>query len=87
MTVDAREALLANEPLTVKNSLGPKPAILLTGAHHSRELISIQMPLYSLLRLMHGLVHRKREIMNLLIQNKYYFIPIVNVDGVAEIER
>jgi hypothetical protein len=29
-----------------------KPAILLTGAHHSRELASIQMPLYSILRML-----------------------------------
>lgn len=87
LTLDAREYLLASEPLNIKNALTQKPAILLTGAHHSRELASIQMPLYSLLKLLHGMVHQQRETMNLLIQNKYYFIPIVNVDGVAEIEE
>lgn len=36
-------------------------AILLTGAHHSRELVSIQMPLYSILELLHGFVHNDPE--------------------------
>lgn len=34
-----------------------RKAILLTGAHHARELVSVQMPLYMLLDLLHGLVH------------------------------
>jgi hypothetical protein len=34
-----------------------KKAILMTGAHHSRELVSVQMPLFTILDLLHGLVH------------------------------
>ena len=41
--IDARASLGVN--------LLSKPAIMLTGAHHARELTSIQMPLYSVLRM------------------------------------
>jgi len=58
-----------------------KKAILMTGAHHSRELVSVQMPLYTILDLLHGLVHGDPEKIALLEQNKYFVIPVVNVDG------
>ena len=58
-----------------------KKAILMTGAHHSRELVSAQMPLYTILDLLHGLVHGEPEKIALLEQNKYFVIPVVNVDG------
>jgi murein tripeptide amidase MpaA len=56
-------------------------AILLTGAHHSRELVSVQMPLFSILKLLHGALHQDQESINLLRMNKYYVLPVVNVDG------
>lgn len=34
--------------------LNSKPAMFLTGAHHAREFMSTQMPLYSVLRMIHG---------------------------------
>ena len=58
-----------------------RKAILLTGAHHSRELVSVQMPLYTVLDMLHGLVHGREEAINLLKHNRYYVMPIVNVDG------
>lgn len=59
LTIDAREYLLRNLPLSDKSKVLNKPAILITGAHHPRELTSIQMPLFSVLRLLHGLIHHK----------------------------
>ena len=57
-------------------------------AHHSRELISVQMAFYQLLKLIHdGVVWKEEGALNLLQQNKYYFVPIVNADGVAYVER
>jgi len=58
-----------------------RKAILLTGAHHSRELVSVQMPMYSILNLLHGYVHGHPEKVQLLKKNKYYVIPVVNIDG------
>ena len=45
---------------------GDRKAILMTGAHHARELVSVQMPLYMLLDLLHGLVHQDPEKLILL---------------------
>lgn len=70
-----------------ENKVVNKPAILLTGAHHAREFMSTQMPLYSLLKMIHGATHNDERYKNMLTQNKYYIVPVVNVDGLAEIER
>jgi hypothetical protein len=46
------------------------------------------MPLYSVLKLLHGgVVHGEKHYVNMLIQNKYYVVPVVNVDGLAYIEH
>ena len=46
------------------------------------------MPLYSVLKLLHGgVVHGEKHYVNMLIQNKYYVVPVVNVDGLAYIEQ
>lgn len=39
------------------------------------------MPLYMVLNLLHGYVHRNPEKLILLGKNKYFIIPIVNIDG------
>ena len=58
-----------------------RKAILLTGAHHSRELVSVQMPLYMVVNLLHGYLHGVPETLLLLSRNKYFVLPMVNVDG------
>jgi murein tripeptide amidase MpaA len=63
-----------------------KPAILITGQHHSREVITSSMVLFSMLKMLHGAVHNNTRDLHLLMQNKYYIIPTVNVDGLAFIE-
>jgi murein tripeptide amidase MpaA len=71
----------------LKKHYGDQPAILLTGQHHAREHITASVVLFSLLKLLHGgVVWRSQEYVDLLLQNKYYVIPSVNVDGVAFIE-
>lgn len=59
-------------------------AFLATGATHARELASIQMPLFICLKLLyHGIVKKQERYVNMLRKNKFYFIPIVDVDGAA----
>lgn len=58
-----------------------KKAILLTGAHHSRELVSVQMPLYTTLEILHGLVHNDAEALGILRESQIFVIPVVNIDG------
>jgi len=39
------------------------PAILITGAHHARELITVQMVLFSILKLLQGgIVNNDEEV-------------------------
>lgn len=65
-----------------------EPAVMITGQHHAREIITNQMVLFSLLKMIHGgIVHNEPKYMKLLEQNKYYAVPTVNVDGFAEIEK
>jgi len=46
------------------------------------------MTLFSVLKLIHGgLVHDSEHYRSLLLQNKFYVIPSVNVDGVFFIEQ
>jgi len=90
--LNAREFLLNKlgaEGNAIREKLDPvMPAIMLTGAHHAREFASIQMPLFSILRMLHGgIIHDSEHYRNLLIQNKYYLVPIVNVDAVAHIQE
>ena len=70
-----------------RNVYGPKPAILITGQHHSREVITSSMVLTSVLKMLHGAMHGNEKYEKLLIQNKYYVIPTVNVDGLNFIEQ
>lgn len=53
----------------------------MTGAHHARELASTQMPLYVVLEILHGLVHDNREMVQMLMRNRIFAIPMVNTDG------
>ena len=64
-----------------------KHAILMTGATHARELISTTLNIYELLQLLQkGEVQPSDKWKKLLGMNKYIFVPIFNVDGVALIE-
>lgn len=46
------------------------------------------MNLYTALKLLHqGVVYKDEKYANMLAQNIYYIIPVVNVDGVALIEK
>lgn len=63
-------------------------AILVTGATHARELLSMQVPLFLALKLLHqGVLQDKPKYQNMLLQTKFHFIPVVNVDGAAFVEQ
>ena len=65
-----------------------KPSILQTGATHSRELISTNLNVYQMLKLLRlGEIKKDEMWEKLLQQNKYIFMPIYNVDGVNFIEE
>ena len=60
----------------------------MTGATHARELISTSLNVYEMLKLLkHGAVEKDPHFEKLLNQNRYFFLPILNVDGVNMIEE
>lgn len=66
----------------------PKPAIFLTAETHARELISTSVAMFDMLKLIQmGYVQKDPSYENMLKQNRYYFMPIFNVDGAALIEQ
>lgn len=80
------ETYLKNQiPLIELNNVNAtnsgKKAIMITGAHHSRELTSISMSLYLMLKLCYGYKTNDTETMQILNSTIFYFIPVVNVDG------
>lgn len=58
-----------------------RPAILLTGAHHARELTSIEMSYYTMLRLLFDYVHGDKQAIQILKDSVIFVIPVVNVDS------
>ena len=87
LTVDARNYILEtqNEEKTA-GQFHKKPVILMTGQHHSREFLTPVLPLFSILKLFHGLIHGDTPSTSMLLQNRYLVVPTVNVDGLAYIE-
>ena len=61
--------------------------MLITGAHHAREAVSIQMPFYIIFKFLHGVLHHDQYYIDLLENVTLYFVPILNVDGVFDIEQ
>ncbi len=46
------------------------------------------MVIYSILKMIHGgIIHHDQRYENLLLQNKYYVIPTINVDTLYHIEE
>ena len=65
-----------------------KPAILMTGTTHARELISTNFNVYQMLKLLRlGEIEKNDHWHSLLQDNKFIFMPVFNVDGVNYIEE
>ena len=63
--------------------------MLINAAHHARELTTISMTMYTMLRILHGYVHENNNgfIRTLLAEKALFFVPAVNYDGVALISE
>ena len=60
----------------------------MTGATHARELISTSINMYKAIKLIQqGVIEKDKTYEQYLKDNKFYFVPILNVDGVALIEE
>ncbi len=59
-----------------------KPACLVTGAHHAREWISVEVPMAALKAYLEGYGTDER-ITRLVSEREVWFVPMVNPDGVT----
>jgi murein tripeptide amidase MpaA len=77
-----------NSQRSFKSQVKARPGIFINGAHHPRELTSISMNVYIMLKLLHATV-QKKPILSDLISKKVsiFFVPVVNQDGYEEIAR
>jgi carboxypeptidase T len=66
-----------------------RPGIFVNGAHHPRELTSITMVVYMMLKFLYESVHGNSLSVetNLLDKAAIFFTPVVNIDGVYFLEK
>ena len=65
---------------------GTQPEYLVTGCHHARELMSVEVPLYLMRRLLDG-YGVDTLITRLVDERQIWIIPVVNPDGLAYVEQ
>ena len=83
----AAKANKKDEVLNVDGGNLDDKAIMVTGATHARELLSMQVPLFLCLKLIHqGILQDKPKYQQMLAQSKFHFIPTINVDGAVFVE-
>lgn len=63
------------------------PSVLMTSVHHAREVVTVTMNLYIMLRLLHGYLHKEASATELLKMHNIYSVPMVNVDSYAHISE
>ena len=64
-----------------------RPAILINAVHHARELTTISMTNYFVLKLLHGYLNGDAEAWKVLEDSVVFVIPIVNQDGFSAISE
>ena len=70
----------------VKMGKGDGSSILIDSAHHARELTSVQLVCYVMLRFVYE-YHADPKMQTFFQKHSAYFIPIVNADGFHEISQ
>ncbi len=64
----------------------PEPDVLVAGCHHARELMSVELPLYLMRRLLDG--YGTDPVLTALVnERQIWVIPVVNPDGYVYVEE
>jgi murein tripeptide amidase MpaA len=58
-----------------------RPAMLIDGAHHARELTSMSMCVYTVMQLLFSYAQGDNDSIVLLKNSAIFVIPVVNYDG------
>lgn len=62
-----------------------RPAVFLNGMHHARELSTLSMEVYLMLKILFLYVHNDYNTIFLLEETAIFFVPIINLDGYIRI--
>ena len=62
-----------------------RPAVFLNGMHHARELSTLSMDVYLMLKILFLYVHNDYKTIFLLEETAIFFVPIINLDGYIRI--
>ena len=62
-----------------------KPAIFINGGHHSRELSTVSMNVYTILKVLFNYVQNDTNTLNLMQYTTMLVMPIINYDGYVAI--
>ena len=60
--------------------------MLLTGAHHARELTTISQTVLQMLEILYKYEKGDAQTLKLVSESVLIFIPILNIDGVTQID-
>jgi zinc carboxypeptidase/immune inhibitor InhA-like protein len=79
----------AIEAVKISDNVGvqeAEPEVLIMGCHHARELMSVEVPLYLMRRLLDG-YGSDPVITSLVDERQIWIVPIVNPDGYVYVEQ
>lgn len=80
-SIPAYMIALYQEPDTWYDISKDRPAMLLNGAHHAREMSSMSMCVYTMMSLLSDYAKRDLSTMHLLKSTAIFVVPVVNFDG------
>ena len=72
---------------TWKDELKIRNSALIDGVHHAREVTTVSQSVFSMLQLLYSYESGDQKTLDLLESSVIVYIPIVNVDGVAQIDE
>lgn len=72
--------------IRINSSSTPRPALLFTAATHGDELITTEILIELVNRLLHG-YGKDSRITKMIDEHDLYFVPVVNADGFSETDR
>ena len=72
---------------TWRDELKIRNSALIDGVHHAREMTTVSQSVFSMLHLLYSYERGDQATMDLLESSVVVYVPIVNVDGVAQIDQ
>ena len=79
--------MLGAKESTWRDELKIRNSAMIDGVHHAREMTTVSQSVFSMLHLLHSYERGDQTTIDLLESSVVVYVPIVNVDGVAQIDE